>query len=650
MAPFISFLNKRGDFMDKNKTKKIVVVVSGLDEEYQHNVFKGISTYAYSNNVNISYVAGFGGMVGSATFDIGESSIYNLIDYTRFDGAILMTNTFGDTEMRNSIFRKVLAANIPAVVFENHECSDFYDISIDNFGVMKKLVNHIIRDHGAKTINYVSGPLGNPDGKSRYDAFVSAMEENGLTVDQKRVFYGDFKSYDGKMAVDAFVESGLLLPDAFICANDSMALTVASSLEKLGHKIPVDIMVTGFDNTFSARNSSPAITSVKCPLYDMGYKSAEILSNVIDGIPQPKSTILDAEPALSESCGCKCSGTDELVEYKKVTYRKSEDTNNNIHMINRLTAGLAEAFTADQYFDVINNLIGELECEKFTLCLSEDWQDDYSSESIPETNEYYSECMSAPFIWDKGERRKVECFHSNEMFPEGFEERGCVNYFLPLHYSDRCLGYYIFTNSEFPTYSLLCHTLTMILSNSLENIRKLFHLNKVNAELKRLYVIDPLCNIYNRNGFYNHADDIFNKCVAECRQIMISFIDMDGLKFINDNYGHNEGDFAIQRLANTISNCCGQGCICARFGGDEFVYFDPNAGSSAADSLSKKITKSLESLNKLIQKPYAISASIGSVITVAQKDDTLFSIIKMADDKMYEVKKEKKAARKSEKV
>ena len=146
------------------------------------------------------------------------------------------------------------------------------------------------------------------------------------------------------------------------------------------------------------------------------------------------------------------------------------------------------------------------------------------------------------------------------------------------------------------------------------------------------------------------AEVVADHLVAEGRQIMISFIDMDGLKFINDNYGHNEGDFAIQRLASTISSCCGQDCICARFGGDEFVYFDPNANNSTVANLNRKITKSLESLNKLIQKPYTISASIGSVITVAKKEDTLFSVIKLADDKMYEVKKEKKAARKSEKI
>ena len=162
--------------MDSEKTKKIVVVVSGLDEEYQYNIFKGINSFASVHNMNISYIAGFGGMVGSEKFDIGETSIYNLIDYTQFDGALLMTNTFGDNALRNRIFSSVLAAKIPAVVFESRENPEFYDISIDNFGVMKKLVNHIIQHHGAKVINYVSGPLGNPEGKARYDAFISAME------------------------------------------------------------------------------------------------------------------------------------------------------------------------------------------------------------------------------------------------------------------------------------------------------------------------------------------------------------------------------------------------------------------------------------------------------------------------------------------
>ena len=226
---------------------------------------------------------------------------------------------------------------------------------------MKDLVNHIIRHHGAKVINYISGPLANPEGKARYVAFLSAMEENGLTTEEKRIYYGDFKSYDGKLAIDDFVNSKLPLPDAFICANDSMALTAISSLEKLGYKIPDDVMVTGFDYTFNARNCSPAITSVKRPLYSAGYTAMNVLFNVIEGKEQPRSTVLEATAVFTESCGCKNAETDDLISYKKTTYRKIEATNNNILMVNRLTAGLAETETASEFFDVINALISELE-------------------------------------------------------------------------------------------------------------------------------------------------------------------------------------------------------------------------------------------------------------------------------------------------
>ena len=636
--------------MDQEKVINVAVVVSGLDEEYQYNIIRGINKFAEEHNINVSYFAAFGGMVGSKTFDIGETSIYNLIEYKHFDGVLLMTNTFGDKELRERILNKVRKAALPTVIFESHEFPEFYDISIDNHSVMKNLINHIIKVHGAKVINYVSGPLANPEGKARYDAFISTMEENGLAVDERRIFYGDFKSYDGKLAVDAFVASGLPLPDAFICANDSMALTTMSALEKLGYKIPDDVMITGFDNTFNARNGSPALTSVKRPLFKAGYQASEILFNVINGIEQPSSTVLEATPVFNESCGCKDAETDDLTSYKKITYRKIEVTNRNLLTMNRLTAGLAETETASEYFDVIEKIIGELDCEKFQLCLSENWQDVFNTSPSVSLPHSYSSYMTAPLIWDKGQRRSTGYFPSSKMFPEGFEDRSCVNYFLPLHFSDRCLGYYIITNGDFPIYSLLCHTLTMVLSNSIENIRKLFHLNKAMDELNRLYVIDPLCNIYNRNGFINVADDLFNECAAKKQQIMLSFIDMDGLKYINDNYGHNEGDFAIQRLASIINSCCGKGRICARFGGDEFVIFTIDADETDAATLEHKFNTELENINQLVKKPYTISASIGSIITVAGENDTLYSVIKMADDKMYEIKKQKKRARKTEKI
>lgn len=261
----------------------IAVIVSGLDEEYQSNIIGGINRFARENEVNVSYFAAFGGMLASKRFDIGEYSIYNMVDFTKFDGVLLMTNTICAPDVKERIVNKVRKAGIPAVVIDNSEYSDMYDICIDNTAAMEEIVNHVITEHGAKVINYISGPLSNPEAKDRYEAFLRVMSENDLEADPARVFYGEFRSGDGKLAVDEFVKSGLSLPDAFICANDAMALTAVSALQKLGYRVPDDVIVTGFDYTYNARNFCPALTSVKRPLFTSGYKACSIIYDIISG-------------------------------------------------------------------------------------------------------------------------------------------------------------------------------------------------------------------------------------------------------------------------------------------------------------------------------------------------------------------------------
>ncbi|HRR75656.1 MAG TPA: GGDEF domain-containing protein [Ruminococcus sp.] len=634
--------------MNSDRIISIAVVVAGIDEEYQVNIISGINSFAKENNINIAYFAAFGGMLASKRFDIGEYSIYDLIDFSRFDGALLMTNTVNDVAVKERITDKVKSAGIPAVVFDCADYPEFYNIAINNSGAMSELIEHVINEHNAKVINYISGPLSNPEARARYEAFLNVMGEHELKVEDDRVYFGEFRTHDGRIAVEEFIATGIPMPDAIICANDAMALTAVTALEKNGYKVPDDIIVTGFDYTYSARNYCPALSSVKRPLFTAGYKACSIVYDILNGGDPQKEILLDAYPVFSESCGCSSADGDDFADYKKRTYRKTETTNANISMLNRLTARLAETEDASEHFDVIESFIEEIGCERFSLCLTEDWQDAYNFSTVFDTSiGGYAGYMTAPLIWDKGERRSVGYYPSSKMFPESFETGGNISYFLPLHFRERCLGYYIMTNGDFPINSLLCHTLTMNISNSIENIRKLFHLNKTMDELNRLYVIDPLCNIYNRNGFINIADDLFRECVADHRTVMLSFVDMDGLKFINDNYGHNEGDMAIQRLAGVIQECCGQSSICARFGGDEFIIFFSSINEGFAEALERKFNAKIESSNASIRKPYQLSASIGSIVKKLEEGDTLYGIIQQADEKMYEIKKQKKRSRRS---
>lgn len=626
------------------KTVNIAVFVAGLDEEYQNNIITGINDFARRNKVNVTYFAAYGGMLDSKIFDIGEYSMYNLANLELFDGVILMTNCINDMTVRESIINSVKEAKLPAVVFDCADYPEFINISIDNTAAMRHMVRHVIQEHGAKVLNYISGPMNNPEAVDRLNAFREVMAENNLPVEEGRIFYGEFRPYDGKAAIEQYMESGLALPDAFICANDAMALTAVSTLEKYGFCVPLDVIVTGFDNTYSARNYCPALTSVGRPLARAGSVACSAILNIING-KEPEIEHMEAECVFTESCGCSngsIGGVSEFSEYRKRTYNKIEDNNDNIHKLNILSARLAETQNTDDTFAVIRDFVSEIGCERFALCLKENWQEAFNSTN---SSTDFNCAMTAPLIWEKGETTCVEYFDGSNVYPEPLETGGNISYFLPIHFNEKVLGYFIITNGDFPITNLLCHTFAMDISNSLENLRKLSHINKAMDELNRLYVIDPLCNVYNRNGFIKLADDMFRTSVTKKRRIMLTFIDMDGLKFINDNYGHNEGDFAIQRLADVIKECLRSDSICARFGGDEFVVFHQKASEGDEAAFERRLNAQLENINTIICKPYTLSASVGSVIKVPEEDETLYSIIKQADALMYEVKKAKKNSR-----
>ena len=106
-----------------------------------------------------------------------------------------------------------------------------------------------------------------------------------------------------------------------------------------------------------------------------------------------------------------------------------------------------------------------------------------------------------------------------------------------------------------------------------------------------------------------------------------------------------DGDFAIKKLAEAITESVRPDSVCARFGGDEFVIFNKNVSDKDAESFERKLNRKLENKNEIFNKPYKISASVGSIITVANDDTTLFNLIQQADDAMYEIKKRKKNSR-----
>jgi len=634
--------------MNAPAPKHIAVILAGIDEEYQQGVLDGIIACAKEQQTNIACFNAFGGVLGSSLYDAGEYNIYRLIRFSRFDGAILLTNTISDAAERQNVLERVRESGIPAAILDDRNAEGFYQIRIHNRQAMRQITEHIISQHGAKRICFLAGTPGNPEADLRKQAFLDVMAEHRLPVSEDDIFPGEFRPADGAKAAEMLLRSGKPLPDAIIAANDAMALEAIRTLNRNGIRVPEDILVTGFDNTLYAQYHCPALTTVSRPLFDAGYQACSTVLRVLNGETCEKTVYMETAPVFRESCGCRDNAEDDIGRYKKEAYELLNSSRVGASLLNRMTYALSGAEDKDTLLHAVSSFIEELRCELCSVCLCPEQQSAYETGAEAPTESCtggYPETMTAPLIWDRGTVSSIGCFPTAEMYPVMPEGGGNISYFLPLHSREYCLGYYIITNSDFPLRGALFHALIMNISQSAEYVKKLLSLHQTVRTLDRLYVIDPLCGIYNRNGFIRLADKMFRKCTENGDAVMIAFIDMDGLKYINDEFGHDEGDFALQQLAAVIRDICTGDTVCARFGGDEFIAAASGVTEDAGSRIETNFKNRLTEINQSLGKPYTISASIGTFITNVTKDMKLFSLIAQADQIMYEQKKRKKTSR-----
>lgn len=643
-------MNKTGK-THSSQPKKILVVVSSLNEEYQNSIIKGIRQFTSEHNFIVTIITAFGGIVNIQSHENGENAIYQLIDFNKYDGAILMTNTIISDDVTFDIISLAKHSHIPVVSID-YENGEFYSILTDNVAAQSEIVEHLITEHKMKKINYVSGPPTNPDAIQRLRAYKKVLAKHDINFDSKRVYEGHFLEFDGEPAVAQFLAEDEY-PEAIVCANDEMAMGVVRALESRGLRVPEDIAVTGYDNIYKAKNYYPSFTTVGRPLFETGYTAAKLIYNVINGDEVDKITYMKTTLIKGDSCGCQsCNNHEDYIKYKKSTYNVIDNYMKGIPQVNKLNIYFTECCGFDDFIEEMKQAIDLLECESFALCVCDKWltscyQTDKVSMDDPSVRlDTYTENMHVLISYNNGLFHTGDQMRTQNLLPDSIEaESGDTFYFSPIHYQDICIGYCCIKNSDYPLDSALYYTWLLNIDSALEHLQQKTRLNAAFNRLSGLYGLDQLTNIYNRVGFYQVAQKKFDMCVQFHRKAMIMFIDMDGMKKINDTYGHNEGDYALIALAAAIKKSCNDKQICARFGGDEFVVFQPSCGELCGEELSCRIQEMITEHNRTFGKPYDIEASIGYYIIKPTDSGQLAKMIEIADEKMYEEKRSKNAQR-----
>jgi len=168
-------------------------------------------------------------------------------------------------------------------------------------------------------------------------------------------------------------------------------------------------------------------------------------------------------------------------------------------------------------------------------------------------------------------------------------------------------------------------------------------------KLKALSFVDELTGVYNRRGFMKLIEQQILLANRTKKGLCLMFIDLDGLKSINDQHGHKIGDMALQETADILRTTFRRSDVVARMGGDEFVILMIE-GLDASDVIIKgRLKKSLEQRNRQKTKSdYQLSLSMGLIRYHPDQPSTVEELLELADASMYQDKRRKIAIRESE--
>jgi len=616
-----------------------------MNVDYNDALFKEMYSLADEFGLKLLFFNSFSTLYEFEKHDIGESNIFHLINYRLIDGVILLAETIKNEKVCRKITDEAKANNVPVISID-HFLEGCYNINFKYGKAMEEMVAHLIEHHHCRRINFIAGWKENGFSDERLQAYKHVLERYKIPIEEERIGYGNFWGEPTKQVVKEFIKSGLPFPDAIVCANDSMAIAAIQCLDEAGYRVPEDVAVTGFDGILEGQEHLPKITTARNDYQEAIRRAFQIVSDCLAGKKPDRRFFVGAVPMIGNSCGCN---NNIAKRYNNDLTRKLYDRLDDYDRFNRNQIAMAADLTDNESFqDVFDNLVKYSDnffSDRFWLCIVDDFlvQKEAISDIIEESNMnrmQYSSTMNVMLSKSHGEWLGITDFNTETFVPNLEEVLAAENniMFLPLHVLEHTIGYVALVYHPEQMNMIYEYQFLMNISNALETTRIQKRQKTIIDNLEMKYIHDPMTGLLNRRGFYQQLANVYCRCMEENGLLMVVSADLNGLKPINDTYGHADGDIAISAVGKALSEAAFKDFICARFGGDEFVVAGRVESEEDEVLFRKGVQESLDAFNSISGKPYRISASIGCIIGIPNEHIKLDEFIRAADEKMYEEK------------
>lgn len=622
----------------------IAVIIGEIAYISRSKIMNGITDAAAKDGVNIILFTCEGFIFHYLSqFSAGEYNIFNLPEMENYDGIIADLDSIENKQMQECIAKRIAGSCVPCVSF-NRPLGSANQICFENEHGFRALVEHLICAHELTNIHYISGPFGNRDALQRLDVFRNTLAAHGLNVSDDDIFEGDFNFTGGRQAAMEYISGNKHLPQAFVCANDFMAIGLLEELTANGIKVPEDVIITGYDNTDIAALTAPRLTTVDRCEYEAGVLAYQKLMNRINGTENGSCEVISGKPIFSESCGCSpVAARKKSKSMSAVDIKVSMDE--GLDLLKGLTLGLSNMEKASDFEIYLESFIRKIGMESFYFCQCGSRESYYEElelmaegRQLNRSENVYQDTVWCPFAYENGKWSSYPSYSRKLLFPPGasLKKEGGYYIVMPVHQGETCIGYSIIGNFDNRISGRILQHLVIGIDSALGNIRRNDIMSTMLARINRKWQYDELTQLFNRSGLINNAEALIERARASDKGVSVIFFDLDGLKAINDSQGHDAGDKYICAMADILKESTDHDDIVCRYGGDEYIVV--SVQESEESSLAK-----LDGIMQNVKEP--VSASAGCVFGYARSIETLNRLIEEADRNMYAIKKERKRSR-----
>ena len=538
-------------------------------------------------------------------------------------------------------FLKILPDS-PSVIMEcetDPGRPDCTAVSVDNAEGMRLVTEHLIKEHHIRRPAFITGPMQNPEARIRFNTFMDICAKNGIEVPESRIVYGDFSKNIGPLVEDLITREPDI--DALVASNDDMARAAAAVLKKHGKVIGKDILLTGFDNAIFARRMEPPLTTVDQNYPELVRTAARSALNLLEG---KKSPCIRVKPILRtrESCGCADEEQSPDKETLMVRFtRQEENFAKSWSNALVLREALLRSESLQDFLMTLGQKLGDMGCTASWICLLEK-PAKIENDGIlnPPEEIRLSMCQEGGNVKAFGDDEGPVCKAGGSMdFLDVDRPRQTFSYLL--FYQD--LQYGIFTVECTPEEAAYYFGMSLeigtgiMVQHLLEEQRCLLQdLRDKNQILDFEAEHDNLTGLYNRAALISRTLSMVRSAPDQTYAVVMS--DLDHLKQINDTFGHLEGDFAIRKTTQLLTEAFPKGSLIGRIGGDEFLAFFP-AGEKEVQAALQALHEKVLAFEKSSKKPYYVDISCGYRLFDADMAGHMQELINDADLALYEAKK-----------